>query len=326
MEIAVMLERVYKPYLPEIGFYPVNNAKKHRSYGYSYELDPSLGTGDYWVYTVDNSYGITVCDYLFDCDVSFQVSHPPFFLIGSASTSRQNRMHQGESSPCQGLFSYTGHEATYVGKIKKGTASRSISVLVMPDFYNKILPGKYPGISRDATRFFPRFNGNDYIPEIAGVLHQMGKFRPSEKIARMYYDSKVTEILSIMIQWGITNQYRLCQSPVQDCDMAHLRSVMDYLNKNYTSRIYLDALSRHACMSRTKLTHLFKQVYGMTISDHIKTLRINLAKEMLADKRLKIVTIANAIGYKLHGSFSEAFKHATGLTPNQYRKTIRYSK
>ena len=29
---------------------------------------------------------------------------------------------------------------------------------------------------------------------------------------------------------------------------------MDYLNKNYTSHIYLDALSHHTWMSQTKLT------------------------------------------------------------------------
>ena len=318
-----MFERLYKPYLPEIGFYPVNNKKKHPGYGVSYKLDSSLGTGDYWYYTVDNSYGITVCDYMFYCDVSFQVSHPPFFLIWLNSAFRQNRMDQSGPSPYGRLSSYTGDEATFVGKIKKGTAFRGITILIMPDFYNKILPGKYPGLPGDLTHLFPQFNGNDCIPEIAGVIHQIANFRPSEMITRMYYDSKITELLSIMIQYEINNHYLLSQSRIPDCDMDHLRSVMDYLNKNYTSHIYLDALSHHACMSRTKLTYLFKQVYGMTISDHIKTLRIKLAKEMLADKNLKIKLIANTVGYKLHRSFSEAFKHATGLTPNQYRKTIR---
>lgn len=231
-------------------------------------------------------------------------------------------MHQCGSSPCKRLNSYIGHEATFVGNIKNGTAFRGISVLVTPDFYNKILPGKYPGISRDMTHLFPLFNGNDYIPEIAEVLHQIGNFRPSGKIARMYYDSKVTEIVSILTQWAINNRFRLSQRPIPNCDMDHLRGVMDYLNKNYTSHIYLDALCRHAGMSRTKLTCLFKQVYGKTISDHIKTLRMNLAKEMLADNHLKINTIANTVGFKFHRSFSEAFKHATGLTPNQYRKRI----
>ncbi len=75
-------------------------------------------------------------------------------------------------------------------------------------------------------------------------------------------------------------------------------------------------------MSRTKLTHLFKQAYGTTMSDHIKTLRINLAKEMLADTSLKIEAIANIAGYRFHGNFSGAFKHATGLTPNQFRKSL----
>jgi hypothetical protein len=117
MEIAQMLEKLYKPYLPEIGFYPVDNAKKYRDYGVSYELDSSLGTGDYWFYTGDKSYCITVCDYLFYCNVSFQVSHPPFFLIGLESTSRQSRLHPGGSPPCERLFSYTRHEATFAGEI-----------------------------------------------------------------------------------------------------------------------------------------------------------------------------------------------------------------
>lgn len=319
----MIVEGMYQPNLSGIGFYPVNNAKRHRSYGVSYKVDPSLGTGDYWYYTVDNSYCIAVFDYLFYCDVSYQDPHPPFFLIGLSCASRHNRLHPGGTSPCESLYSYTGHDATYVGEIKKGTAFRGIGVLVTPYFYNKILPGKYPGIPRDMAHIFSRLNGTDYIPEIAGVLHQIGNFRPSEKIARMYYDSKVTEILSIIIQWEINHQYLLSQNRIPDCDMDHLRSVMDYLNKNYTSPVYLEALSSQACMSRTKLTYLFKQVYGMTISEHIKTLRINLAKEMLADNNMKIKPIANAVGYKLHGSFSEAFKHATGLTPNQYRKTIR---
>ncbi|WP_321413724.1 AraC family transcriptional regulator [uncultured Desulfobacter sp.] len=317
-----MIEKLYKPYLPEIGFHPVDNPQKHCGYGVSYELDSSLGTGEYWFYTVDNSYCITICDYLFYCDVSFQVSHPPFLLIWLNLASRQTRMHLGGSSPCRRLGLYTGHEATFVGKIKKEMAFRGISVLVTPKFYNKILPGKYPGIPRDLTHLFPQFNGNNYIPEIAGALHQISSFRPLKEIAGMYYDSKVTEIMSILTQWAMNNRFRLSQGPVPNCDMDHLRSVMDYLNTNYTSHIYLDALCRHACMSRTKLTRLFKQVYGMTISDHIKTLRINLAKEMLADNHLKINTIANTVGFKFHRSFSEAFKHATGLTPNQYRKTI----
>jgi len=312
MEIAQMIEKLYKPYLPEIGFHPVDNAKKHRSYGVSYELDSSIGTGSYWSYSVDNSYGITIWDYLYYCDVSFQVSHPPFLLIGLNLASRQSPMHQGGSSPYKGLISYTGHEATFVGKIKKGTAFRGIGVLVTPEFYNKTLPGKYPGLPKDLTHLFPQFDGNDYIPEIAGVLHQIASFRPLKEIAGMYYNSKVTEIVSILTQWAISNRLRLCQSPVPNCDMDYLRGVMDYLNTHYTSHIYLDALCRHACMSRTKLTRLFKQVYGMTISDHIKTLRINLAKEMLADKQLKINTIANTVGYKFHRSFSEAFKPTFG--------------
>ncbi|WP_321419048.1 AraC family transcriptional regulator [uncultured Desulfobacter sp.] len=317
-----MFEQSYLSFLSEFGFYSVGNAQGHRRCGLSYKLDPALGTGGLWLYLIDDLYGISVYDFVLDCDICLKLAHPPFFLIRLNDTCCRKQPHQGRTMPSETLFSYAGHEDVFQGEIKKGMAVRSISVCVMPDFYNTLLPQRYPQSSMDPNLFSPKINNNDCIPEITGVLHQLGNFRPSEKIARMFYDSKVTELLSIMIQREINRESQPHASRIPDGDMAHLQRVMAYLNKNFTQTVYLDELARDACMSRTKLTHLFKKTYGTTISDHIKTLRINLAKEMLADTSMKIEAIANIAGYRFHGNFSGAFKHATGLTPNQFRKTL----
>lgn len=229
-----MFEQSYLSFLSEFGFYSVENAQNYRRCGLSYKLDPSLGTGGLWLYLIDDLYGISVYDFVLDCDVSLQLAHPPFFLIRLNDTCCRNLRHQAGSMACETLFTYAGHEDVFQGEIKKGTAVRSVSVCLMPGFYNTLLPQRYPQVSRDLNHFFSNIKDNDFIPELTGVLHQLGNFRPSEKIARMFYDSKVTELLSIMMQWEINRQSLPAGSRIPDGDMAHLRRVMAYLNKNYT--------------------------------------------------------------------------------------------
>ncbi|PIE71893.1 MAG: hypothetical protein CSA22_00610 [Deltaproteobacteria bacterium] len=311
----------YIAYLTEAGFYPVDTAATRRHCGSSYELDAALGKGNIWCYGVDNLYGIVVSDFVFNCDVTAQFAHSPFFLIGLTTATHPNQQPEVDQKH-PSLFTYVGQDDVFQGGFERGTLVRNVSVSFLPDFYTDFLPGRYPLIS-SLEPIFTAINDNDAIPEVTEVLHQLSSFRPVGNIARLYYDSKVTELFSMMLQREIDRQSLPVDNPVPACDLANLHQVMAYLNAHYTKEIYLKTLARQAGMSQTKLTALFKQVYGTTISDHIRRLRINLAKEMLADGNRKIASIAQTVGYRFHGNFSAAFKYATGLTPKAYRKTVR---
>ncbi len=310
----------YISHLLEIGFYPVDTAAKHRHCGFSYELDAALGKGTIWCYGVDKLYGIVVSDFVFDCDVPVQFEHPPFFLVGLAASTPQKQRQDGERHTSS-LVTYAGQDDVFRGEFKKGTIVRSVNVSFLPDFYTDFLTKRYPS-APGLEHIAAVINDNDIIPGATEVLHQLGSFRPAGNIARMYYDSKVTELVSMMMQREVNRQFLSADNPVPESDLANLHQVMAYLNTHYTEDIYLKTLARQAGMSQTKLTSLFKQVYGTTISDYIRSLRINLAKEMLADDNRKIETIAHTVGYRFHGNFSAAFKEATGLTPKAYRKTM----
>ncbi len=310
----------YISYLSEIGFYPVDTAVTRRQCGFSYNLDTSLGKGNIWCYGVDKLYGIVVSDFVFDCNVSAQFAHSPFFLIGLvASPLKKPQQKNGQHVPS--LFTYAGHNDVFQEEFKKGAIVRGVNVSFLPDFYNDYLPKRYPTIS-NLKHIITAINDND-TPGVTEILHQLGSFRPSSHLARMYYDSKVTELISVIIQREINRQSLPAGNRIPECDLTNLQQVMTYLNAHYTEQIYLKTLARQAGMSQTKLTSLFKQVYGTTISDYIRNLRINLAREMLTDTDRKIETIAHTVGYKFHGNFSAAFKYATGLPPKVYRKALR---
>ncbi len=307
--------------LSRVGFHPVDNAATRRHCGTSYDLDTALGKGNIWFYGIDNLYSIVVSDFGFNCNVPFQFANSPFFSIGLGTYFSQETAAEARGVR-PNLFTYAGHDDVFCGEFEKGITVRSVTVSFLPDFHTAFLSKRYPQAFQNRKHVFPETEGSDAFPGATDILHQLGSFRPSGTIARMYYDSKVTELFSMIMQRQINWQSLADKNPIPDCDLAGLRHVMEYLNAHYTEDIYLKTLTRHAGMSQTKLTTLFKQVYGTTISDYIKSLRMTLAREMLADSSQKIETIAGTVGYRFHGSFSTAFKDATGVTPRQYRKSL----
>ena len=68
---------------------------------------------------------------------------------------------------------------------------------------------------------------------------------------------------------------------------------------------------------------LFKKQLNITVREYILRLRIQKAKELMADPDLKLIDIALSVGYHDAAHFNRAFKNVTGLSPSQYREGIK---
>lgn len=115
-----------------------------------------------------------------------------------------------------------------------------------------------------------RLKGTDTIPGAAVVLKQIRASQPSGSMAKTYYESKVLELLSIVMQWGENQLCHEGNNHLYGWELDSVHEVSRYLKQNYANRVPLRGLARIACMSQSKLTHSFKQVYGMTITEYIK--------------------------------------------------------
>ncbi len=315
-----IFKQLYFPYLSKLGYYPLENV--YSNCGLYFELDSSIGTGYYWVYPVDNLYAVAVYALNIKSDISFQIEHPPFLCLGNYKTSNPQLILGSEITSSESLLGYVGDDDVYTFTLSKGTWVHNVAITLTPEFYKELLPSRYTGDFQSLTYGFSRLNGHENVPEIAMILKQIKAFQPSRDIAKMYYESKVMEIVSLIIQWGKNQLLFSASDSLPDSHLHQLNEVLTYLNENYTNSISLGTLTKIACMSHNKLTNSFKQTYGSTITQYIQSLRVNKAKEMLLDSNWKIGEIANEVGYKLHGSFSEIFKRYTGLTPNEFRKNV----
>jgi AraC-like DNA-binding protein len=79
-------------------------------------------------------------------------------------------------------------------------------------------------------------------------------------------------------------------------------------------------LARVAGMSRSKFAEVFRDMVGSPPHTYTTGLRMYMAQSALAGSRATAASIANSLGFSSPQHFSRAFKAATGLTPNEYRK------
>lgn len=99
--------------------------------------------------------------------------------------------------------------------------------------------------------------------------------------------------------------------------MAHVRR---YLEDNYMFDLSLDSVGEILHISPAYLSAQFKKYQKMNFLDCLTELRINAAKELLADPFRSSAEVASMVGYKDASYFARAFKKRTGMTPTQYRR------
>jgi len=102
--------------------------------------------------------------------------------------------------------------------------------------------------------------------------------------------------------------------------MAHVRR---YLEDNYMFDLSLDSVGEILHISPAYLSAQFKKYQKMNFLDCLTELRINAAKELLADPFRSSAEVASMVGYEDASYFARAFKKRTGMTPAACFRAIR---
>ncbi|AGK47741.1 bacterial regulatory helix-turn-helix s, AraC family protein [Burkholderia thailandensis MSMB121] len=82
----------------------------------------------------------------------------------------------------------------------------------------------------------------------------------------------------------------------------------------------LPRLSRHLALSERTVNRRFKQAVGTPPLKYLQTLRIEVAKRLLEQKKLGIDAVCERVGYTDVSGFRQLFKRVTGISPGEYRR------
>ena len=148
----------------------------------------------------------------------------------------------------------------------------------------------------------------------------MAAYLPQAGSAGLRYEAKVFDLLAALLEWNDLTLSAPTAASISAKDQEAMQSLKHFLLQNYSTKVDLQRLAQMCYMSKSKLTYLFRMLYGTTIYEFILACRIDRAKELLADREKKLSEIAVLVGYERQSSFSAAFHQKTGITPNEFRR------
>lgn len=103
--------------------------------------------------------------------------------------------------------------------------------------------------------------------------------------------------------------------------LASIKSVLDYVEQEYTSPITLGDLSARAGMSPNYFCRVFRQITHQTPIEYVLSYRVEQAAILLSDSELPITAVSLNCGFNDHSYFNRVFRRLKGVTPRQYRLT-----
>ena len=102
-----------------------------------------------------------------------------------------------------------------------------------------------------------------------------------------------------------------------------VNQAMAYIEEHYAEKLTLQAVADCCYVSQWHLSKLLNRHTGQSFYDILNTARIQKAKELLLDPRLKIGEIGERVGYADTAHFARTFKKQEGMSANEYRNSLK---
>lgn len=94
-----------------------------------------------------------------------------------------------------------------------------------------------------------------------------------------------------------------------------------YIEEHYAQKLTLQEVADKCYVSQWHLSKLINKYTGNTFYELLNNVRIEKAKSLLNDPKLKIGDIVDMVGYSDAAHFSRVFKRIVGVSANEYRNS-----
>ena len=153
-------------------------------------------------------------------------------------------------------------------------------------------------------------------------IHALQKIITGDKDNRSKQLLCTKELFSLLVDLG-NSSTRIMMSEFID-NTGYAQEISMYLENNYMDDISLDDLAKTFGRTREYLCTAFKEAAGETIMQHLTKIRIVRARLLLVEHPdLTGREVGERCGFRDASYFGKIFRKYTGMTPNEYRRSIR---
>ncbi|CAM3528425.1 MULTISPECIES: response regulator [Saccharibacillus] len=172
-----------------------------------------------------------------------------------------------------------------------------------------------------------------YIERTARLINE----KVLDEVFRRYGEASM-EVLKLYRKVGNWNNFRyfhdyfrslenlLCSlnDYIKQVRLAHtenenLKEAVEFIEAQYARPLNMAMVSNHVSLNYSYFSEAFKAYTGESFVVYLKKVRIERAKQLLADHALKTAEIGEAVGFENVKQFARVFKELEGISPHEYR-------
>lgn len=139
-----------------------------------------------------------------------------------------------------------------------------------------------------------------------------------DTMKQRYFSLKILELL-LFLEYASQDLVKEKRLYFRKTQIQTIKAIEKYITEDLMRKTTLPQLSERFEVPLTAMKICFKEVYGTSIHQYIKTYRIQTAAHLLRETNKSIGDIAFEIGYDSPSKFTSAFRGVMEVTPTDYR-------
>lgn len=152
------------------------------------------------------------------------------------------------------------------------------------------------------------------------ILGEIMSCRYRDHVKRIYLEGKILELIAVYLDEAIfENEGRHSLLKFSSRDIQALHQARTILDENITSPPTIGKLAKLICLNEYKLKTGFKELFEMPVHAYIIDKRLERARLLMKNERLKVTEAALLVGYNDLSYFAEKFKKKYGVNPSKYK-------
>lgn len=129
----------------------------------------------------------------------------------------------------------------------------------------------------------------------------------------------INDVCNIHHQMVIDFTVRMKDIATKSAMSKPIRRCIEYIYSHIHNRITVEELANYVNLSASHLSRVFKKETGTSISDYIRAMKVERAKNLLRYSDFSYVEISNYLSFDSQSHFIQTFKKYENLTPKSYR-------
>lgn len=100
-----------------------------------------------------------------------------------------------------------------------------------------------------------------------------------------------------------------------------ISTVVRFINTHFAEPVRLEELAEQFEISPAYLSRMFKEITGFSLVEYVNLVRVQEAQRLLTTTKLKVILIAEQVGFGSLVQFGRVFRQMTNTTPLRYRQS-----